>query len=92
MDIEDSVRDYRQKYDVPGKTAPERCHPVQNQRFLCLVQIESRCEANTEDDISLDRVFFLSNELVPIVFGNVRSKEDVLLKNFFFLEFGPHEI
>ena len=86
------MEDRRHEHDVAGKQSIERRHPIQDQCFLCLVQIELRRKADAEDDVSLDGVLFLGDELVPVVFGNVGGEEDVLLQYAFFSEFSPHVV
>ena len=90
MDVIDLMEDRRHEHDVAGQQPEERRHPIQDQRFLYLIQIELRREADAEDDVSLDRMLFLGDDLVAVVFGNVGGEENVLLQHPFVSEFGPH--
>lgn len=92
VDVKRSVDDGCHEHNVAGQQPAERRHSVQDQGSLCLVQIELRRKADTEDDVSPDRVLFLGNELVPVVFRNVGGKEDVLLQHAFFFESGSHVV
>ena len=92
MDVIDLMEDRRHEHDVAGQQPEERRHPIQDQRFLYLIQIELRREADAEDDVTLYGVLFFGDELVPVVLRNVGGEEDVLLQHSFVSEFGTHVV
>ena len=92
MNVEGFMEDCRYEHDVAGQRPVERRHPIQDQGFLCLVQIELRREADAENDVSLNRMLFLCDDLVAVVLGDVGGEEDVLLKHSFVSEFCPHVV